>query len=153
MRRNALRVILGLYVLVVSPFLFSYLRTSSVAGDSKTTTARVTWSRNPLGSSQDDHGKSTYVYTVDGREYTGSAGLQLPVGSDLQIYYSQRRPGNSSWTEPTRARDRSLTDVIAITLGYGFMAMIAMVLMSVISPPGGTAGPRPPADDIGISGS
>lgn len=156
MRKNALKVILGLYALVVTPFLFNYLRMSSLASDSQAATARVTWSRGPISSSQDDRGKSNYSYTVGGRAYTGSANVELAVGSDLPIYYSQGIPANSSWKEPKQARDSELLGVTVISFGYGFVALIAVVLMSVISPPAGAPvtplESAPGAEDIGISG-
>jgi hypothetical protein len=142
MRRNALRVIGGLYLLVVTPMLFQHFRAGSLARDSATAIARVTSSR-PAGARADSRGQSSYVYTVEGRQYSGTLSIELTVGSELTVYYSPSSPAVSSSVEPTRLQGNSIVDVVAVSIGYGFMALIALMLMSLISPPGGSVAEQP----------
>lgn len=42
-----------------------------------------------------------------------------------------------------RGDSKLSVDVVAVSIGYGFMALIALMLMSLISPPGGSVAEEP----------
>jgi hypothetical protein len=150
MRKNALLVVGGLYALVMLGPMGQLFSAWRLGGSHRTTEATI---KHSSSDRKGNEWTSTYEFSVDGKTYSGTmkSGGKPSDGSKLSIFYAPDSPSLNGVQPPNAAQESAKMSMVALTFGYGFMALLAMGLVSLTSPPGGVQ-PRPqPPGDPGLS--
>jgi len=112
-----------LYLLVMGQLAGKYWRAYQLSLDAQLITGKVMdCEQNPVDQ---DPVVARYEFEVGGRRYSNSfETTPLPVGSQIDLYYSPSHPDLNSSDSPDFSTGRVRKDAISETVGFAFWAAL-----------------------------